>query len=72
MHQKKWTFVAIAAIKLAIEKCGIKAQSMGQGDNQIIIIEHNPMHTSEEKTTIRLQFLNILEKTFKDLNLKLK
>nr|DBA44205.1 TPA_asm: RNA-dependent RNA polymerase [forcipomyiae 2 virus] len=39
MHQKKWTHHTICMLKLAMERCDLKGSIMGQGDNQVVIID---------------------------------
>lgn len=70
MHQKKWTHVAIALIRLAMEKTGVIGEIMGQGDNQVIIL--NFASTDDQADQKRTRFLRVLETLFNQLGHELK
>ncbi|BBQ04822.1 RNA-dependent RNA polymerase [Culex tritaeniorhynchus Anphevirus] len=70
MHQKKWTHVAIALIRLAMEKSGVIGEIMGQGDNQVIILNFASSDTQADLK--RTRFLRVLETLFNQLGHELK
>lgn len=39
MRQKAWTLSTIMVIKLALDECDLKGETMGQGDNQVIHLQ---------------------------------
>lgn len=71
LHQKKWTHVAICAIKYAAELCSIAITQMGQGDNQIIIIHYTDEQARDRETVFK-RFMATLEAVFNKINHKLK
>lgn len=70
MHQKKWTHVAITLIRLAMEKSGVVGEIMGQGDNQVIIL--NFSSSDDQADMKRSRFLRVLETMFNQLGHELK
>nr|AOR51366.1 RdRp [Bolahun virus variant 1] len=71
MHQKKWTHIAVATIKLALERSGCKGTMMGQGDNQIVII-HYTREQLPRREEVRARFMQQCELLFRDTGHTLK
>lgn len=72
LQQKKWTMIAASVIKYVIEQFNANAISMGQGDNQIIILSLTKENTPEAKKKLIDDFLDKLSTTFKEINHELK
>lgn len=70
MHQKKWTHVAILLIRLAMEKSGVVGEIMGQGDNQVIVLNFSSGETQADEK--RNRFLQVLESLFNQIGHELK
>lgn len=68
LQQKKWTMIAASVIKYVIEQFNANAISMGQGDNQIIILSLTKENTPEAKKKLIDDFLDKLSTTFKEIN----
>lgn len=71
MHQKKWTHMAVAVISLAISRSSFAGENMGQGDNQLIILDI-PEDRRSEIPKIRDDFLRSLSELFADIGHVLK
>nr|DBA44204.1 TPA_asm: RNA-dependent RNA polymerase [forcipomyiae 1 virus] len=54
MHQKKWTHITTCALVLALEKIDMKGTIMGQGDNQVLIINFGNISDEELKKQVDL------------------
>lgn len=70
LHQKKWTHGIIMCIKLTAEKSDIKAEIMGQGDNQVIVLHFNKGDTNIDRK--RENFLRLLEMNLRRMGHELK
>nr|UQS95390.1 MAG: RNA-dependent RNA polymerase [Tolviot virus] len=72
LNQKKWTHVAEAILILALEKTGLKGSIMGQGDNQVIILDF-PKGTPEDDIRSQTKgFLSCLEILMEGMNHEMK
>lgn len=63
MHQKLWTIITLCIIEEVKKKVGVFAHTIGQGDNQVIIIKF-PEHCVDDKMKLLDQFLSTLKDTF--------
>lgn len=70
MHQKKWTHFCEAVLILCLEESGLKGEVMGQGDNQVILIQYPK--DAININALRVNFLNNLELTLRNIGHKLK
>nr|QEM39177.1 RNA-dependent RNA polymerase [Guadeloupe mosquito mononega-like virus] len=70
MHQKKWTHVCIALIMLTLEKVGLKGEVMGQGDNQVILIQYP--NDCSNVSDCRSLFINTLDINLRRMGHQLK
>lgn len=70
MHQKKWTHFCEAVLILCLERSGLKGEIMGQGDNQVILIQYPKDAVNIDN--LRKTFLNNLELTLRNIGHKLK
>ncbi|ASA47413.1 RdRp [Culex mononega-like virus 2] len=70
MHQKKWTHFCEAILILCLERSGIKGEIMGQGDNQVILLQYPK--EAVNIADLRANFLNNLELTLRNVGHKLK
>nr|UUG74114.1 MAG: RNA-dependent RNA polymerase [XiangYun mono-chu-like virus 8] len=70
MHQKKWTHFCEGLLILCLEESGLRGEIMGQGDNQVILIQYpkDALNINE----LRANFLNNLELTLRNVGHKLK
>lgn len=71
MCQKLWTLINIGTIRLVADSMGLKATVMGQGDNQVVLLQLT-REQSRRKDQIRQSFMSELDKGFKNIGLKLK
>nr|WPR18824.1 MAG: RNA-dependent RNA polymerase [Rhabdoviridae-like virus 2] len=72
LRQKGWTLWTVVILKYIIEQCNIKAQLMGQGDNQVLICYY-PKHLGERDIiSMHKNFLTTLEDFISDLGPPLK
>lgn len=72
LRQKGWTLWTVVILKYIMSKCNIKAQLMGQGDNQVLICSYPKALSVEEIISTHKRFLTELEDFISDLGPPLK
>lgn len=69
MHQKRWTHMTVAAIRLGAEMSDVEAQIIGQGDNQIAAVKYRP---DQDRDVVRQTFRDNLSLVINGIGHNLK
>ncbi|UOS86040.1 RdRp [Hymenopteran rhabdo-related virus 23] len=72
LRQKGWTLWTVVILKYVMEVCNVRANLMGQGDNQVIICSYPVNLSVEEIRALHTKFMNTLENFISDLGPPLK
>lgn len=72
LRQKGWTIWTACILRYIIELTGVKAQIMGQGDNQVIICNYPKTLSPEDIKSQHQRFITVLEGFISDFGPPLK